>query len=92
MAGVRDILKDSPPLGEDAEVVTIDFIKPETFKDALKNISKVFWPPAISKVKKYIYPFIDACREAGVNHIAFLSLMGVEDNAAPLPNSTLLLG
>lgn len=37
-------------------------------------------PPAVSDVKRYMYPVIDAAKAAGVEHIVFLSLMGVEDN------------
>ena len=34
-------------------------------------------PPQISDVERYIHPAIDAAQAAGVQHIVFLSLMGV---------------
>ncbi len=37
-------------------------------------------PPAISDVKRLLFPAIDAAREAGVQQIVFLSLIGVERN------------
>lgn len=62
------------------EAVTFDFQQPETFADAFRGVSKLFLmrPPAISQVKKYIYPAVDAAVAAGVKQIVFLSLLGAE--------------
>lgn len=59
-----------------------DFTNPETYDGALHGINKIFLvrPPAISDVQKYIFPFIDRARKNGVEHIVFLSLLGVEKN------------
>lgn len=60
----------------------LDFTDATTFDAALRGIAGVFLvrPPALANVKKYFEPFIDACTSAGVEHIVFLSLQGVEQN------------
>jgi uncharacterized protein YbjT (DUF2867 family) len=62
--------------------VPFDFGTPASFKAALAGVERLFLmrPPAISNVRRYIFPVIDAAREAGVKHIVFLSLIGVEKN------------
>lgn len=59
-----------------------DFKDRSTYSGELDDIDKIFLvrPPAISNVKKYIYPLIDEAEKAGVDHIVFLSLNGAEDN------------
>ncbi|MBN2754244.1 MAG: SDR family oxidoreductase [Candidatus Goldbacteria bacterium] len=59
-----------------------DFMDPSTYTGAFAGIDKVFLmrPPAISNVKKYIFPAIDAAVDAGVRHFVFLSLQGAEKN------------
>jgi uncharacterized protein YbjT (DUF2867 family) len=37
-------------------------------------------PPAITRVKRWLVPVVDAARDAGVQHVVFLSLMGVDRN------------
>lgn len=84
---VRAALRNHPDtnisLPPSVEPIVFDFEKPETFEPALQGISKLFLvrPPAISQVKKYIYPAIAAAQIAGVEHIVFLSLLGAEHNA-----------
>ncbi|WP_241494317.1 SDR family oxidoreductase [Bacillus coahuilensis] len=48
----------------------------------MKGVEKLFLmrPPHISNTKKYMLPVIEAARIAGVKHIVFLSLLGVEKN------------
>jgi uncharacterized protein YbjT (DUF2867 family) len=67
-------------LGEQVQAVELDFGRPETFAPALQGVEGVFLmrPPMISDVKKYLFPFIDAAKAAGVKQIVFLSLIGVE--------------
>ena len=62
------------------EIVAFDFTKPETFEPALQGVRKLFLvrPPAISQVKRLIFPAIDAAKQAGVEQIVFLSLLGAE--------------
>lgn len=81
-AGVRNPRDVNINLPHGVQSVVFDFEKPETFEPALRGISKLFLirPPAISQVKKYIYPAIVAATAAGVEHIVFLSLLGAEHN------------
>ncbi len=66
----------------EVECVYFDFQKPESYVPALQGITSLFLvrPPAISDVAQYIAPVIDAAKSAGVGHIVFLSLVGVENN------------
>ena len=68
--------------GEGVEPVLFNFGLRETFGPALNGIEKVFLmrPPQIVDVKKFIFPAIDAAKAAGVKHIVFLSLIGIEQN------------
>ena len=64
------------------KIVLFDFAMPATWETALHNVDKVFLlrPPAISDVRKRIFPFIDLATEKGVKQIVFLSLQGVQFN------------
>ena len=59
-----------------------DFKDESTYESALANIDTVFLmrPPAISKVKKYIRPFLVKIKEQKINQVVFLSLQGAEKN------------
>ncbi len=61
--------------------VKFDFKDPYTF-NILKGVDKMFLmrPPQISNIRKFIQPAIEAAELAGVKHIVFLSLLGVEHN------------
>ncbi|MCX7709274.1 MAG: SDR family oxidoreductase [Clostridia bacterium] len=78
----QSIEKAKSVLGDGLEYVAFDFEKPETCAAAFKDVDRLFLmrPPAISNTKKYINPVIDAAIENGVEHIVFLSLLGVENN------------
>ena len=75
-----DKLKKNP--GNKALHRKLDFYDSGTFDAALEGINTVFLmrPPAISKVKKHIFPFIDSCADKKTGHIVFLSLQGAEKN------------
>lgn len=62
------------------ETVFFEFGKSETYAAAFEGVKKMFLmrPPAISDIETYIKPVIDYAAAAGVEQIAFLSLMGVE--------------
>ena len=79
-AGVRN--PDTYAKNEYVVPVRLDFAQPGTYKDALTGVRKVFLmrPPAIANTKAVINPFVDFAIEAGVQHIVFLSLLGVEHN------------
>ena len=57
----------------------LDFEDASTFTPALEGVRHVFLmrPPQISDTKRFIRPFISAMAAAGVEHVVFLSLMGV---------------
>jgi len=75
VAGVRGPAQ----FAESVEGRVLDFERPETFPAALRGIGRVFLmrPPAISDTKRYLRPFIEAAERHGVEHVVFLSLMGV---------------
>ena len=68
--------------GDSVQGVELDFARPETFAPAFAGVSRVFLmrPPHITQIKQTFAPAIDAMKAAGVQHIVFLSLMGVEKN------------
>ena len=79
-AAVRDVAaqRPQPPV----TFVPFDFADAGTYAPALAGVRKVFLmrPPALADTKRYVNPFIDAAQAAGVEQIAFLSLLGVEKN------------
>lgn len=66
----------------DVEVVEFDFLRPETYGEALKNVTKIFLmrPPQLAKPQEEMLPFLHEAKKAGVEHIVFVSLLGVEKN------------
>jgi uncharacterized protein YbjT (DUF2867 family) len=83
IAGVRSIEKARKKLShKELNFRLFDFEDDNLINKALQGIDCLFLvrPPAISKVKKYILPVIKKAKTAGVNHIVFLSLQGVENN------------
>ena len=65
------------------EVVLFEFGKPETYAPAFDGVKKLFLmrPPAIADIETYIKPVIDYAAGHGVEQIAFLSLIGVEQRS-----------
>ena len=61
--------------------VCFDFTEPKTFKDALDGVDRVFLmrPPHLGKPEDLL-PFMS---KANIKLVAFLSLMGVENNPVP---------
>jgi len=79
-AAVRDIQKERPHIGREIEYVPFDFTDPATYPRAFEGVRSMFLmrPPQISNVARDIEPALDAAKAAGVEHIVFLSLVGVE--------------
>ena len=79
LAGVPDAAaaRQVPP--EAARTVLLDFEQPATYPAALAGVARLFLlrPPAMADVRRGLFPFIDAAQAAGVQHVVFLSLMGV---------------
>jgi uncharacterized protein YbjT (DUF2867 family) len=80
--GVFDVQRAGLTSTPQEEVVHFDFLKPETFDAAFNGIKQMFLvrPPALSNVERDIAPALRAAIAAGVEHVVFLSLQGVENN------------
>lgn len=70
-------------LSEGVETVYFDFKNAASYDAALADVDKIFLvrPPQISNIRRDIRPFIAAAQQAGVQHLVFLSLQGVEQNS-----------
>lgn len=68
--------------GDSVQIVHFDFLKPETFAQTFDGMERMFLvrPPALSNVSRDIAPAIWAAVNAGVQHVVFLSIQGVENN------------
>jgi uncharacterized protein YbjT (DUF2867 family) len=66
----------------DQDYARFDFLDPATYEPTFTGIETMFLvrPPALSNVKRDIAPALIAAKQAGVEHIVFLSLQGVEKN------------
>lgn len=63
------------------ELVPFDFLKPDTYAQTFAGIESMFLvrPPMLANIVRDIEPSIRAARDAGVQHIVFLSIQGVEN-------------
>ncbi|WP_227133976.1 NmrA family NAD(P)-binding protein [Halorubellus salinus] len=68
--------------GEHVEYVAFDFEKPETYHPALDGARATFLvrPPEVGRVKRDVFPFVDAADRMGVEHAVVLSVLGAEKN------------
>lgn len=84
VAAGTDKLKLEKMFGQEIETAVLDFTKPETFKEALLGVDRLFLmrPPHLGKPED-LYPFIDYLKDCEISLISFLSLMGVEKNTIP---------
>lgn len=84
LAGVRNPQK-SFLQHKDINYTHFDFEDASTFETSLEGVSKIFLvrPPELTDVNRIFKPFIQKCKTAGVQHIVFLSLLGVEKNPFP---------
>ncbi|WP_128545442.1 NmrA family NAD(P)-binding protein [Larkinella soli] len=84
LAGVRNVEKDKTALaGYRVTPVPFDFTDKRTYWQALEGSDLLFLlrPPQLSDVNKYFRPLIDQAVRAGVKHIVFLSVQGVESSS-----------
>jgi uncharacterized protein YbjT (DUF2867 family) len=79
---LRDCNAVNDAFSAEVERVHFDFEKPETFRPAFQDVSKLFLmrPPAVADTKQSINPALDAAKEAGVQQVVFLSIQGAEKN------------
>src|SRR6056297_4195150 len=84
VAAGTDKLKLKNKFGDKINTVILDFTNPETFKDSLIDVDRVFLmrPPHLGN-PEYLYPFIDFMKLYNIKLISFLSLMGIEKNTIP---------
>ena len=84
IAAGTDIIKLKARFGDKIEAVHLDLTKQQTFDKALKGVDRIFLmrPPHLGKPED-LFPFIDAAQKHNIKLIAFLSLMGVENNTIP---------
>ncbi len=66
--------------GSSVEAVHFDFTDLTTYEATFQGVEKMFLlrPPHITNIKRDMYPSIDAAKRAGVKHVVFLSLIGIE--------------
>jgi len=80
--GAFDMDLADKTFGTDNEIVRFDFLDPSTYRQTFDGIERMFLvrPPLLSNVKRDIAPALWAAVGAGVQHIVFLSIQGVEKN------------
>lgn len=71
-------------LDERVKLAKFNFLDPATYAEALSGVDRLFLvrPPVLNKPQD-LYPFIDAAVTAGVRHVVFISLLGIEHNPFP---------
>ena len=80
-AAVRDVARARATFGDAVDYIPFDFSKPETYEAAFEGVKAMFLmrPPAVADASK-LNAAMDAAKAAGVQHVVFLSLQGVEKN------------
>jgi len=86
-AADMDVNKLKERFGEAIEAVRFDFTDPSTFEKTFREVERMFYmrPPHITNVQRDMVPSMDAAKRAGVTHVVFLSLIGIE-NAKYVPH------
>jgi uncharacterized protein YbjT (DUF2867 family) len=82
VAAVRDPARFRPPADGPVRARPFDFHDPATHASTFEGARALFLvrPPAIARVRRDIFPALDAARVAGVRRVVFLSLLGAENN------------
>jgi uncharacterized protein YbjT (DUF2867 family) len=76
-----DVNKLKERFGEGVEAVRFDFTDPSTFEETFRGVKCMFYmrPPHITNIQRDMVPSMDAAKRAGVTHVVFLSLIGIEN-------------
>ena len=76
----RDVTRLRERFGADVGAVTFDFTRRETYGPAFDGVEKIFLmrPPQIANIQRDMVPALEAAKAAGVKHVVFLSLIGIE--------------
>lgn len=84
IAAGTDLGKLRRMFGDEIELVELDFTRPETFQEALKDVDRIFLmrPPHLGNPED-LYPFLREARKHPIRLLTFLSLMGIEKNTIP---------
>lgn len=79
-AADMDVSKLKERFGESVEAVRFDFTDPSTFEKTFQGVKRMFYmrPPHITNIQRDMVPSMDAAKRAGVTHVVFLSLIGIE--------------
>jgi uncharacterized protein YbjT (DUF2867 family) len=82
-----DIKKLRERFGDSVESVLFDFTDSTTYAATFKDVKKMFYmrPPHLTNIERDMNPSMDAAKKAGVTHVVFLSLIGIE-NAKYVPH------
>lgn len=77
-------LEKAKHLDLNIEWVQFDFLNSRTYSAALAGVDRIFLvrPPMLSDPKQ-LYPFLEEAKGSGVQHIVFISLLGIERNPFP---------
>jgi uncharacterized protein YbjT (DUF2867 family) len=80
-AAVRNPIEAQKKFDSNVRCVPFDFNNPDTFTAAFAGINKLFLvrPPAIANIDR-ITPALNAAKQAGVEEIVFLSIIGADKN------------
>lgn len=81
-AGVRDVKAAASLSAYNVQGLSFDFENDAIQTPALQQTDMLFLmrPPQLANVNKQFQPLLDRAKEAGVQHIVFLSVQGVEGN------------
>ncbi|MBE0671557.1 MAG: SDR family oxidoreductase [Anaerolineales bacterium] len=77
----RDVNKLKERFGEAVEAVRFDFTDRSTYEETFRGVKRMFYmrPPHITNIQRDMVPSMDAAKRAGVTHVVFLSLIGIEN-------------
>jgi len=66
--------------GDAVETVHFNFTDPSTYDATFRDVKRMFYmrPPHITNIQRDMLPSMKAAKAAGVAHVVFLSLIGIE--------------
>lgn len=81
-AAVRDPQRAAQALPRAVEVASFNYERPETFTQAFADVNHILLiaPPGEPRLAELLAPAVDAAAAAGVEHLVFISAMGVDAN------------
>lgn len=81
VAAVRNPTQARQQFPDSVRCVRFDFTNPATFADTFQGVNRLFLvrPPAMADLRQ-ITPALNAAKDAGVEQIVFLSIVGAERN------------